>query len=231
MSVVTLGANAPKLSVDEVKTLGTKAGITIREDHIDDYARLLGALDESVKALFDAEDYTLKPDLDKYPRLDISYPKYAESDKGGWAARCIAKATSPSSNLLHGKTVALKDNVALAGLRCTNGTEAISWTPDIDATIVTRILDADGLITGKATCESGCMEGVSDTSCTGIVHNPYAEGYSCGGSSSGSGRLVATGSVDMAIGCDQGGSIRIPSSMCGLVGMKVGLRCLRSAYD
>jgi amidase len=60
----------------------------------------------------------------------------------------------------------------------------------------------------------------SDTSVTGPVHNPYADGYSTGGSSSGSARLVATGSVDMSIGADQGGSIRLPSAHCGLVGLK-----------
>jgi amidase len=53
-----------------------------------------------------------------------------------------------------------------------------------------------------------------------VVHNPYADGYSTGGSSSGSGRLVATGSVTVAVGADQGGSIRLPSSACGIVGLK-----------
>lgn len=52
------------------------------------------------------------------------------------------------------------------------------------------------------------------------MHNPYADYYSAGGSSSGSGRLVAIGSVDMAIGGDQGGSIRIPATCCGIVGHK-----------
>ena len=60
----------------------------------------------------------------------------------------------------------------------------------------------------------------SDTSVTGPVQNPYAEGYNCGGSSSGCGRLVGTGSVDLAIGCDQGGSIRMPAANCGIVGLK-----------
>jgi len=64
------------------------------------------------------------------------------------------------------------------------------------------------------------MEGLSATSVTGPIHNPYAHGYSAGGSSSGCGRLVATGSVDFAVGCDQGGSIRIPASACGIVGLK-----------
>lgn len=52
------------------------------------------------------------------------------------------------------------------------------------------------------------------------MDNPYAVGYSAGGSSSGSGRLVGIGSVDMAIGGDQGGSIRIPATCCGVVGLK-----------
>lgn len=136
------------------------------------------------------------------------------------AAKCKAYSTSPTNDLLKGKTIALKDNIALAGVRCTNGTEALDWTPTFDAPIATRIMDAGGIIMGKSACENACYEGVSDTSCTGKVHNPYADAYSCGGSSSGSGRLVASGAVDMAIGCDQGGSVRIPSSMCGLVGLK-----------
>lgn len=217
MSVVTLGADAPKLSPEEVATLSFKSGLKIKDNHVDDFARLLGALDQSVKEVLSDEDYYPKPDLNKYTRNDIHIPENAEqSDKGGWATKCTAKSVSPTSDLLKGKTVALKDNVALAGVRCTNGTGALDWTPEIDATIATRMMDAGATITGKAACENACMEGVSDTSVTGKVHNPYADNYSCGGSSSGSGRLVATGSADMAIGCDQGGSIRIPASMCGV---------------
>ena len=126
----------------------------------------------------------------------------------------------PLSSELKGRTIAVKDNIALAGIPCTNGTLALSWTPQIDATVITRLLDASGLILGKAACENACLESISDSSVTGMVHNPYADGYSCGGSSSGSGRLVASGQVDMSLGCDQGGSIRIPASSCGLVGLK-----------
>lgn len=60
----------------------------------------------------------------------------------------------------------------------------------------------------------------SDTAVTGPVHNPHAHSYSTGGSSSGSGRLLASGAVDLAIGADQGGSIRLPSANCGVVGLK-----------
>lgn len=190
----------------------------INEQHVEDFGTLPGALNQSITSILEEDDYIPKPDLTKYPRTEIHIPD--DTDKGGWATKCTAKSTQPTNDLLKGKTIALKD-MALAGVRCTNGTNAIpNWVPELDATIATRIMDAGGTIAGKAACENACLEGVSDTSCTGSVHNPYADGYSCGGSSSGSGRLVATGSVDMAIGCDQGGSIRIPASMCGLVGLK-----------
>lgn len=80
--------------------------------------------------------------------------------------------------------------------------------------------DAQSLLTADIACENCCTEGTSKSSCTGRVLNPYSDTYNAGGSSSGSGRLVAIGSVDMAIGGDQGGSIRIPASCCGIVGLK-----------
>jgi amidase len=90
----------------------------------------------------------------------------------------------------------------------------------MDATVVTRILAAGGVIQGKSVCENLSRGAVSITAATGPVSNPYASGYSAGGSSSGTGALVGSGAVDMGIGCDQGGSIRIPASLCGLYGFK-----------
>lgn len=64
-----------------------------------------------------------------------------------------------------------------------------------------------------------CHSASSHSAATGVVENPVAKGYSSGGSSSGSGVLVALGEVDMAIGADQGGSIRVPAAHCGIVGL------------
>ena len=122
---------------------------------------------------------------------------------------------------LAGKTIVLKDNVCLAGVPMMNGASTLEgYVPDVDATIVTRMLDAGGTIVGKAHCEYFCFSGGSHTCAAGPVHNPRKPGYSAGGSSSGSAALVAAGEVDMAIGGDQGGSIRIPASYCGIYGMK-----------
>jgi amidase len=122
---------------------------------------------------------------------------------------------------LKGKTVVLKDNVMLAGVPMMNGASTLEgYVPEVDATVVTRILDAGGTILGKAHCEYFCLSGGSHTNATGAVHNPHKPGHSAGGSSSGSAVLVAAGEVDMAIGGDQGGSIRMPASFCGIYGMK-----------
>jgi amidase len=94
------------------------------------------------------------------------------------------------------------------------------YVPNVDATIVTRILDAGGEIVGKAVNECFCLSGGSHTSQPLPVHNPRKYGYSSGGSSSGSAALVGAGEVDMAIGGDQGGSVRIPSAFSGTYGMK-----------
>jgi amidase len=94
------------------------------------------------------------------------------------------------------------------------------FVPRRDATIVSRLLDAGATITGKAVCEDLCTSGGSHTSRTGPVRNPWDPTRSSGGSSSGSAALVASGAVDLATGCDQAGSVRVPASFSGIVGHK-----------
>src|SRR5262249_25149589 len=155
----------------------------------------------------------------KYPRTPGYRPEGAENPHNAWYVKTTVKG-APGGKLT-GKTVVLKDNICLAGVPMMNGASTLEgYVPDVDATIVTRILDAGGTIVGKAHCEYFCFSGGSHTNATGPVHNPRKPGYSAGGSSSGSAALVAAGEADMAIGGDQGGSIRIPAAYCGIYGMK-----------
>jgi amidase len=155
----------------------------------------------------------------KYPRTPGYKPEGEENKYNAWYVKTTVKG-APAGKLA-GKTVVLKDNVCLAGVPMMNGASTLEgYTPDIDATIVTRILDAGGTIVGKAHCEYYCFSGGSHTNAAGPVHNPHKHGYSAGGSSSGSAALLVAGEVDMAIGGDQGGSIRMPSAYCGVCGMK-----------
>jgi amidase len=154
-----------------------------------------------------------------YPRLPGRRPTPEENRHGAWYVK--TEIDGAASGKLKGKKIALKDNICLAGVPMMNGASTMEgYVPDVDATIVTRILDAGGTIAGKTVCEYFCFSGGSHTSATGPVHNPHRLGYSVGGSSSGSAAVVALGEVPMALGGDQGGSIRIPASFCGIYGMK-----------
>jgi amidase len=155
----------------------------------------------------------------KYPRTPGYRPEGEENKYNAWYIKTTVKGAA--SGKLAGKTIALKDNICLAGVPMMNGASTLEgYVPDIDATIVTRILDAGGTIVGKVHCEYFCFSGGSHTNAFAPVHNPHKMGYSSGGSSSGSAVVVVTGEADMAIGGDQGGSIRIPASFSGLYGLK-----------
>jgi len=154
-----------------------------------------------------------------YPRLPGRRPSPEENRHGAWYVK--TEVQGATAGKLRGKKIALKDNICLAGVPMMNGASTMEgYVPDVDATVVTRILDAGGTIVGKTVCEYFCFSGGSHTSASGPVHNPHRMGYSAGGSSSGSGTVVGLGEVPMALGGDQGGSIRIPASFCGIYGLK-----------
>jgi len=155
----------------------------------------------------------------KYPR-DAGWPPLEDDNPfAAWAWRCSIKGAE--NGLLRDRKVVLKDNICLASIPLRNGSAVLDgFIPDEDATVVTRILDAGAEIVGKAVCESFCCSGNSHTCDGEPVRNPANPVYSTGGSSSGCGALVATGGADMALGGDQGGSIRLPASWCGIVGLK-----------
>jgi len=148
-----------------------------------------------------------------------SRPEPDDNPLGAWYVR--TDITGNGAGRLAGMRIAVKDNLLLAGVPLMNGTSILEgYTPDVDSEIITRMLNEGATITGKTVCEAYCFSGGSHTSATGPVRNPHNRDHSAGGSSSGSGVVVANGEVDAAIGCDQGGSVRMPSSFCGIVGMK-----------
>jgi amidase len=142
-----------------------------------------------------------------------------ENPLGGWYVTTSVPGTVGGP--LAGRTVALKDNICFAGVPMTNGSATVEgFVPRRDATVATRLLMAGATITGKAVCEDLCFSGASFTSRPEPVRNPWDTTRIAGGSSSGGAALVASGAVDLAVGGDQGGSIRIPSAFCGTVGHK-----------
>jgi len=148
-------------------------------------------------------------------------PTAKENPFGAWAWKCSIKNSTPNKGKLSGKKIVIKDNVTVAGIPLLDGSPLLKgFIPTVDATIVTRIIDAGGEIVGKSTCENLCVSSGSHTSYPSPVKNPRNPDYMAGGSSSGSAALLATREVDMAIGGDQAGSIRMPASWCGVLGLK-----------
>ncbi len=203
-------------STTQLRAVADSLGMSMTDDELQSYLGLMAGQLEAYAAIEQLPDYV--PQV-KYPRTPGYRPEGEENRYNAWFVKTTIKG-APAGKLA-GKTVALKDNVCLAGVPMINGTSILSgYSPDVDATIVTRLLDAGATITGKAHCEYYCFSGGSHTGALGPVHNPRRMGYSAGGSSSGSAALLAAGEVDLAIGGDQGGSIRMPASYCGVVGLK-----------
>lgn len=209
-------ASAKLPTPDELKAVGRQLGMTLSND---DVAFFLETMGGTVAAYHAIEEMADPMPTVKYPRTPGYRPQGAENKYNAWYYK--SEVQGAPSGKLKGKRVALKDNVCLAGVPMMNGASSLEgYVPDVDATIVTRMLDAGATIVGKVHCEYFCFSGGSHTSAAGPVQNPRKAGYSAGGSSSGSAAVVAAGEVEMAIGGDQGGSIRIPSAYCGIYGMK-----------
>ncbi len=203
-------------SLAELRAAATHLGFSLSDEELEDQRGVVAAALQGFGALDSADD-TL-PAV-RYPRDGGRKPTPEENPLGAWQVR--AEIRGAEAGPLAGRSVAVKDNVMVAGLPIENGTPFFEgYRPPLDATVVTRILDAGGTITGKSVCEFFCFSGGSHTSYPGAVRNPHNHDHVAGGSSSGSAALVAAGEVDMAVGGDQGGSIRIPASACGIVGMK-----------
>ena len=204
-------------TIDQLRDIARDYGLTLTDEDLASFRGLIVPGLESYTVIERLPEPVLLPV--KYAREPGHRPLPEENPLNAWAWRCEIRGAADGP--LAGKRIAVKDNVCVAGVPMTNGSSTLQgYVPDVDATIVTRILDAGGTITGKAVCEDLCFSGASHTAVTGPVLNPHDPTRTTGGSSSGSAALVAAGEVDLAIGGDQGGSIRIPSSWSGTVGLK-----------
>ncbi|KAI4637240.1 hypothetical protein J4E83_000054 [Alternaria metachromatica] len=223
MSVFSLDTSHDNpVTTETLQALCSQLGVSIDEKEKQDYRRLLAAFHDASERLMAMDDYVPPVDEERFAREDVHFPQASENSHGAWAWKCrIVDKEAKSDGKLYGKTFALKDNIAVKGVPMLLGTNFVKgYVPNVDAAVTTRILAAGGEILGKAVCENLCHSATSHSSSTGVVENPFAKGYSAGGSSSGSAVLVALGEVDGSIGADQGGSIRVPAANCGIVGLK-----------
>jgi amidase len=156
----------------------------------------------------------------KYLERDPGFRPAPEDDPlNAILRRCLVKGAR--SGKLAGKRVGIKDCFAVAGIPMTCGSLVMEgYVPEIDATLVTRILDAGGEVVAKLNLDNFAFSGAGDTSAFGPTRNPHNHDHLAGGSSGGSAAALYYDDIDITVGGDQGGSIRIPASWCGVVGLK-----------
>ncbi len=146
-------------------------------------------------------------------------PATEEDPLNAIVRRCRVKG--PSSGKLDGVRVGLKDSVSVAGVPMTLGSRVISgYVSDVDATVTRRLLDEGAEIVAMLNMDDFAWSGSGGTSAYGPTFNPHSSEHLAGGSSAGSGAALYYDDIDMTLGGDQGGSIRIPASWCGVVGLK-----------
>lgn len=124
-------------------------------------------------------------------------------------------------NPLHGIPIALKDNIDTAGVRTTAASRVFrDRVPTEDSVVAVRLKAAGTVCLGKLNLDEFAFEGTGTTSCFGPVHNPWNLDHITGGSSAGSAAALAAGLCYASVGSDDGGSVRIPASFCGISGFK-----------
>jgi aspartyl-tRNA(Asn)/glutamyl-tRNA(Gln) amidotransferase subunit A len=122
---------------------------------------------------------------------------------------------------LHGIPISIKDLFATRGVRTTAGSKVLgNWVPDYDATAVARLQQAGMVMVGKTNMHEFAYGVTNDNPHYGPARNPWDPTRVPGGSSGGSGAAVASSQCTASLGSDSGGSIRIPSAVCGVVGLK-----------
>jgi amidase len=155
------------------------------------------------------------------PRVPVTMLNGTAQDPyGAWMYR-IDDSQPGCDGPLTGRTVVVKDSVAVRGVPMTLGSRLLqSFIPSSDAAVVRRLREAGAEILGTSVCEDLCYSGSSFTSAYGPVRNPWDPGRASGGSSSGPAVLVASAGADIGVGTDLGGSVRNPASWCGIIGLK-----------
>ena len=206
-----------KPSAEDLRRLAAANHFEVTNEEVEAYLSLIPDMFAALDSLDQAPSNL--PAITYRDRDPGRRPQRQDDPLNAIVRRCAVKGAK--SGKLAGKRLGIKDNVCIAGVPMTCASLVLAgYVPDIDATIISRILDAGGEITAVLNMDNFAFSGGGDTSAYGPTRNPHNPDHLAGGSSGGSGAALYYDDIDLTIGGDQGGSIRIPASWCGVVGLK-----------
>ena len=171
------------------------------------------------------KDKTIKPiDLVEeflYKAKESDLNSFITIDSEGARSKAIELESKEVDNPLFGIPIAIKDNIVTKNLKTSCASLMLdNFVPIYDATVIEKLKSKNMIIVGKTNMDEFAMGSTGETSYYGKTLNPWNKFFVPGGSSSGSVASVGGGLVPLSLGSDTGGSIRVPSSFCGVVGMK-----------
>jgi amidase len=205
----------PRLSENDVLELAAQNYFEVDETELGEYARLV----DELLALIDELDVP-----EPWPAGQAHRDSGARPEPGSDPLNAIVRwcdVRGDAEGLLSGKRVALKDSIAIAGIPLTCGSAMLQgFTPRSDSVVTERVLQAGGRIVAVTNMDDLAFSGSGDTSCYGATLNPFDQTRTAGGSSSGAAAALHYDGIDVTLGTDQGGSIRLPAAWCGVLGLK-----------
>ena len=202
---------------DDLRRLAEANHFQLNDEEVEGFQAIIPGLFESYEQL---DRMPVPKEPLKYAKRDPGQRPAPEDDPLNAIVRQCTLPGSESGKLA-GKRIGLKNNICVAGMPMQCGSLLLEgYIPDFDATIVTRLLDDGADIVATLNLDNFAFSGAGDTSAQGPVLNPHNPQHLAGGSSGGSGAALYYDEIDITIGGDQGGSIRIPASWCGVVGLK-----------
>lgn len=208
-----------RINRGELPELAEAAGFRLAEGEVDEFFVLTEAMFESldrVEQLPDAEMGRLEDIL-----RDPGQRPSRQSDPFNAITRWCSVRARQHDGPLSGVRVALKDMIAVAGVPMTFGSHAFrDYVPDEDAELTKRLLQSGAEIVAITNMEALAFSAGGETCCYGPVRNPFDLERTACGSSGGSAAALYYDDIDLSWGTDTGGSIRIPASWCGVLGLK-----------
>ncbi|PSL38336.1 amidase [Labedella gwakjiensis] len=218
-SPTSTNAPAGTVSREDIERYAGAAGFPVDEIDIDQLHGLVEFVYESVERFRSAAGRLVPPPAPTAPR-DPGRVATRDEDPLNAVVRWVDIAGAPDGPLA-GKRLAVKDLVSVAGVPMTLGSAIPSdYAPTSDAVVIERLLGAGARVVAMTNLENLALSGGGETSAFGPVRNPFDPTRAASGSSGGSAASLSYDTVDIAIGTDQGGSVRLPAAWCGYLGLK-----------